>query len=70
MASPEAVEDYYAILEIPVYATASSIRDAYRKLALKYHPDKNKTESATSDFQRLGRAWDVLQDPAKRAAYD
>lgn len=70
MASPEAIEDYYAILEIPVYATASSIRDAYRKLALKYHPDKNRTESATSDFQRLGRAWDILQDPAKRAAYD
>jgi curved DNA-binding protein CbpA len=48
----------------------ATIRESYKKLALKFHPDKNKGETATSDFQRLAIAWETLKDPAKRAEYD
>jgi curved DNA-binding protein CbpA/DNA-directed RNA polymerase subunit RPC12/RpoP len=70
MARAVVTEDYYAILEVSQFASLDSIRESYKKLALKFHPDKNKEESATSDFQLLVKAWETLKDGAKRAEYD
>jgi hypothetical protein len=64
------MEDYYSILGVSQSANISTIRESYRKLALRFHPDKNKNKSATSDFQRIVRAWEVLRDQEKRATYD
>ena len=63
-------KDFYKILEIPHDASQSDIKKAYRKLALKYHPDKNKSPNATKKFQDIGEAYSVLSDPAKRRRYD
>lgn len=63
--------DYYDILGVPPKADAGEIRKAYRLLALKWHPDRNPSDPwATSRFLRLGEAYRVLSDPARRAAYD
>lgn len=63
-------EDYYAILGVSQFASLESIRESYKKLALKFHPDKNRDDSATSDFQLLVKAWETLKDGAKRTEYD
>lgn len=71
MARAVATEDYYAILGVPPSATLAVIREAYKKCALKYHPDKNReSEDATAAFQRLGLAWETLKDVTTRAEYD
>lgn len=70
MAQVVAVEDYYAILQVPQSATLTTIRDAYKRLALRFHPDKNKDVNATEDFQRLALAWETLKDSVQRAEYD
>src|SRR5215469_17302485 len=70
MARAVVTEDYYSTLEVSQFATLETIRESYKKLALRFHPDKNRDETATSDFQRLARAWETLKDPAKRAEYD
>jgi curved DNA-binding protein CbpA len=70
MARAVITDDYYAILEVPQFASLESIRESYKRLALKFHPDKNKDDGATSDFQRLAIAWETLKDGAKRAEYD
>lgn len=65
-------KDYYGVLQVPKAATDVEIKKAYRKLAMKYHPDKNpdlQSESA-SKFQEIGEAYDVLSDQEKRAIYD
>jgi hypothetical protein len=64
------MDDYYSILGVTRSANFSTIRESYRKLALRFHPDKNKDKSATSDFQRIVRAWEVLQDQERRENYD
>ncbi|EPE28133.1 Chaperone J-domain-containing protein [Glarea lozoyensis ATCC 20868] len=64
------MEDHYAVLGVPRTASISIIRESYRRLALRFHPDKNKNSNATSEFQRIVRAWEVLQDEEKRANYD
>jgi hypothetical protein len=63
-------KDYYKILDISREASQSDIKRAYRKLALKYHPDKNKSPDATKKFQDIGEAYSVLSDSAKRRRYD
>lgn len=63
-------KDYYKILGIPRDATQSDIKRSYRKLALKYHPDKNKNRDATKKFQDIGEAYSVLSDERKRRNYD
>ena len=66
-----AKEDYYATLGIDRDADASEIKKSYRKLAMKYHPDKNPgDEAAEKKFKELNEANDVLSDDEKRAAYD
>ncbi len=63
--------DYYDILGVPPKADAGDIKKAYRLLALRWHPDRNPGDPwATSRFLRLGEAYRVLIDPARRAAYD
>ena len=63
--------DYYEILEVDRSVTEETIKKAYRKLAVKYHPDKNPGDhEAEERFKELGEAYDVLMDPQKRAAYD
>src|SRR6266581_3626252 len=63
--------DYYEVLGVGRAATDEEIKRAYRKLAVKFHPDKNPDDPhAEEKFKELGEAYDVLMDPDKRAAYD
>jgi curved DNA-binding protein len=64
-------DDYYTILGINKKASASEIKKAYRKLALKYHPDKTEGDKALEDkFKKISEAYAVLSDPEKRNQYD
>ncbi len=64
-------KDYYKILGIDRNATAAEIKKQYRKLAVKYHPDKNQGNKAAEDkFKELSEAYEVLGDPEKRKKYD
>ena len=66
-----AKRDYYEVLGVERQAGEDDIKKAYRKLALKYHPDKNPGDkTAEEKFKELGEAYEVLGDPQKRAAYD
>eukprot|EP01134_Creolimax_fragrantissima_P000815 CFRG0815T1 len=62
--------DYYATLGVDFRSTDKEIQKAYRKKALKFHPDKNKSESAVKIFHDLSVAYELLSDPHARAAYD
>ncbi|KAM7499882.1 hypothetical protein LguiA_024296 [Lonicera macranthoides] len=64
-------KDYYKILEVDYDATDEKIKLNYRKLALKWHPDKHKGDiTATAKFQEINEAYTVLSDPDKRLDYD
>lgn len=63
-------DDYYAILGISKTASDDDIKKAYRKLALRLHPDKCKEDGAEEAFKRVGEAFSVLSDSQKRATYD
>jgi molecular chaperone DnaJ len=66
-----AKRDYYEVLGVERSADADEIKKAYRKLALKFHPDKNPGDKAAEDnFKELGEAYEALSDPQTRAAYD
>ena len=63
--------DYYEILEVPKTATADEIKKAYRKAALKYHPDRNpNNKEAEEKFKEASEAYEVLSDENKRHRYD
>lgn len=62
--------DYYELLNVARGASADEIKSAYRKLALKYHPDRNKEEGAQEKFAQISEAYSVLSDPEKREHYD
>lgn len=64
--------NYYEILEVPKNCSDTEVKKAYRRLAMKWHPDKNpdNAEEAALKFQQIGEAYDVLSDMEKRAIYD
>ena len=63
--------DYYELLECERGADGATLKSAYRKLAMKYHPDKNAgCKDSESKFKAISEAYEVLKDPQKRAAYD
>jgi hypothetical protein len=62
--------DYYKILELEKIATIDDIKKSYRRLALKYHPDKNNSPNANEMFQQISQAYQILSDENKRRDYD
>lgn len=68
MAAPS--RDYYEVLGVASDADQKTIKDAFRKLALKYHPDRNKAPDAETRFKEIAEAYAVLSDPKKRSKYD
>lgn len=64
------MRDYYEILGVSKSATDADIKKAYRKLALEWHPDRNKTPEASEKFKEINEAFEVLSDQQKRARYD
>lgn len=63
-------QDYYNVLGVPRTATQEEIKNAYRKLALQYHPDRNKAPDAEEKFKQISEAYAVLSDDGKRQQYD
>merc|ERR1712198_729133 len=63
-------KDYYKVLGVDKSADADTLKKAYRKLALKYHPDKNKDPGAEEKFKEISEAYEVLSDKEKRSTYD
>jgi curved DNA-binding protein len=63
-------KDYYKVMGVARDATDAQIKQAYRKLARKYHPDVSKEKDAEARFKEVGEAYEVLKSPEKRAAYD
>jgi molecular chaperone DnaJ len=63
-------KDYYEVLGVPKNAGADEIKSAYRRLALKFHPDRNKEPEAAERFKEISEAYAVLSDPKKREQYD
>lgn len=63
-------KDYYAVLGVAPDADAAAIKQAYRRLARKYHPDVSQAADAEAQFKAVGEAYEVLKDPAKRQQYD
>jgi molecular chaperone DnaJ len=66
-----AKRDYYQVLEVTKNATEEEIKKSYRKMAMKYHPDRNQGDAtAEAKFKEAKEAYEMLSDPEKRAAYD
>ena len=63
-------KNHYEVLGVEGDATEAQIKKSYRKLAVKWHPDKNKSPEATEVFQKIAAAYTVLIDPAQRKEYD
>jgi curved DNA-binding protein len=62
--------DYYAILDVSKNASSEDIKKAYRRLALKHHPDRDKSPDAEEIFKEINEAYEVLSNPQKRQVYD
>lgn len=63
-------KDYYQTLGLSRGASDEEIKRAYRRQALRYHPDKNKEPGAEEKFKEIAEAYDVLSDPRKREIFD
>src|SRR5688500_4397974 len=70
MTSARQQQDLYAAMGVARDASQEDIKRAFRKLAMEYHPDRNKDEGAEDRFKEVAAAYDVLSDPEKRSAYD
>jgi molecular chaperone DnaJ len=70
MSAMAAQRDYYEVLGVPREADQKAIKDAFRTLALKFHPDRNREPGAEERFKEIAEAYAVLSDPQKRAEYD
>jgi curved DNA-binding protein CbpA len=66
----KSIEDYYKILQVDPSADPEVITAAFRRLAVKYHPDTNPSPDATPRMQKINEAYAVLSDPAQRVVYD
>merc|ERR1711970_1582326 len=66
----EPLPDYYAMLNVSHDASMKQIKRSFRKLAMEYHPDENKTEGTQIVFQELSEAYSILSDPLKKIEYD
>lgn len=64
------MDDYYAVLGVSRNATEHELKAAYRKLALQWHPDRNKSPEAAEKFKTINQAYEVLSDPKKKQMYD
>ena len=66
-----AKQDYYKLLDLPKSATEAEIKTAYRRLAMKFHPDRNPDDpEAEHKFKEAKEAYEILTNPQKRAVYD
>jgi molecular chaperone DnaJ len=62
--------DYYDILGISKHATQDEVKRAFRRLAMQYHPDRNKAADAEQKFKEVNEAYEVLSDQKRRQTYD
>jgi len=65
-----AKQDFYEVLGVQKNASPEELKKAYRKLALEWHPDRNKSPKATEHFKEINEAYEVLSNPDKKSAYD
>jgi len=65
-----AKRDYYEVIGVSKTATINEIKSQYRKLALKFHPDRNQSKDAAEHFKEISEAYAVLSDSGKRKIYD
>jgi DnaJ-class molecular chaperone len=70
MVSHSSIVDYYKELGIPRHAKLADIRTAYKRLALIWHPDRNKAKDAEEKFKKIKQAYDILIDENQRREYD
>lgn len=63
-------KDYYEVLGVTKDSSETEIKKAFRKLAMEFHPDVNKSEGAEEKFREINEAYEVLSDPQKKSAYD
>ena len=72
LAHPKEETDYYKILGVKRGATEDQVKKAFKKLAVRFHPDKNQDnpEEAKVKFQKIANAYETLSDPEKRRIYD
>src|ERR671932_551787 len=70
MARPSTKRDYYEVLSVSRTASDEDIKKAYRRLALQFHPDRNKAPDAVDRFKEVTEAYQILSDSEKRSLYD